>query len=85
LGRNCRFLQGGDTDAATLAQLRKGIQEQRDVHVVIRNYRRSGASFWNDLYVSPVRDEAGVVTHFIGVQNDITAQREYQAQLSHNA
>ncbi|WP_311064509.1 EAL domain-containing protein [Halomonas sp. DWK9] len=85
LGRNCRFLQGADTDAATLAQLRKGIQEQRDVHVVIRNYRRSGAPFWNDLYVSPVRDEAGVVTHFIGAQNDITAQREYQAQLSHNA
>lgn len=85
LGRNCRFLQGIDTDPATQVQLRKGIKEQRDVHVVIRNYRRNGAPFWNDLYISPVRDEAGVVTHFIGAQNDITAQREYQAQLSHNA
>ncbi|WP_016915464.1 sensor domain-containing protein [Vreelandella stevensii] len=85
LGRNCRFLQGEETDSATLALLRKGIQEQRDVHVVIRNYRRNGAPFWNDLYISPVRDERGVVTHFIGAQNDITAQREYQAQLSHNA
>ncbi|WP_081194931.1 putative bifunctional diguanylate cyclase/phosphodiesterase [Halomonas sp. BC1] len=85
LGRNGRFLQGEETDSATLALLRKGIQEQRDVHVVIRNYRRNGAPFWNDLYISPVRDDDGVVTHFIGAQNDITAQREYQAQLSHNA
>lgn len=85
LGRNCRFLQGVDTDPATLARLRKGIEAQRDVHVVIRNYRRSGEPFWNDLYISPVRDEEGMVTHFIGAQNDITAQREYQAQLSHNA
>ncbi len=53
LGRNCRFLQGEETDSATLALLRKGIQEQRDVHVVIRNYRRNGAPFWNDLYISP--------------------------------
>lgn len=53
--------------------------------MVIRNYRRNGAPFWNDLYISPVRDDDGVVTHFIGAQNDITAQREYQAQLSHNA
>ncbi|KHJ51270.1 diguanylate cyclase [Vreelandella venusta] len=85
LGRNCRFLQGEETDSTTLALLRKGIQAQRDVHVVIRNYRRNGAPFWNDLYISPVRDDDGVVTHFIGAQNDITAQREYQAQLSHNA
>ncbi len=52
LGRNCRFLQGIDTDPATQVQLRKGIKEQRDVHVVIRNYRRNGAPFWNDLYIS---------------------------------
>ncbi|AQU84318.1 MULTISPECIES: sensor domain-containing protein [unclassified Halomonas] len=85
LGRNCRFLQGEETDRATLLQLHKGIEEQREVHVVIRNYRRNGVPFWNDLYVSPVRDEQGVVTHFLGVQNDITEQREYQALLRHNA
>ncbi|MFG6667830.1 putative bifunctional diguanylate cyclase/phosphodiesterase [Halomonas sp. HNIBRBA4712] len=85
LGRNCRILQGEQTDAATLDQLRRGIHEQRDVHVTLRNYRRDGTPFWNDLYVSPVRDETGLVTHFIGVQNDVTAQRGYQAQLKHNA
>ncbi|WP_447554601.1 putative bifunctional diguanylate cyclase/phosphodiesterase [Vreelandella sp. EE22] len=85
MGRNCRFLQGEKTDAATLKQLRRGIREQRDVHVMLRNYRRDGTLFWNDLYISPVRDDQGLVTHFIGVQNDVTAQREYQAQLRHNA
>ncbi|UTD56872.1 sensor domain-containing protein [Halomonas sp. MS1] len=85
IGQNCRFLQGEETDPTTLDQLRRGIRAQQDVHVVMRNYRRNGVPFWNDLYVSPVRDTAGAVTHFIGVQNDITAQREYQAQLRHNA
>ncbi|MBT2771211.1 EAL domain-containing protein [Halomonas sp. ISL-60] len=85
LGRNCRFLQGNETDPATIKQLREGVTEQREVHVVIRNYRRDGTVFWNDLYISPVLDENGQVTHFIGVQNDISEQREYQAQLAHNA
>ncbi|MFB9868581.1 EAL domain-containing protein [Vreelandella sulfidaeris] len=85
LGRNCRFLQGEETDPVTLTQLREGVVAQREVHVVIRNYRSDGALFWNDLYISPVRDGNGDVTHFIGVQNDITEQREYQAQLTHNA
>lgn len=85
LGRNCRFLQGEETDPNTLNQLREGVAAQREVHVVIRNYRQNGTVFWNDLYISPVRDENGQVSHFIGVQNDISEQREYQAQLAHNA
>ncbi|WP_404472192.1 EAL domain-containing protein [Vreelandella venusta] len=85
LGRNCRFLQGEDTAPESRLELRKGINAKREVHVVIRNYRCDGTPFWNDLYISPVRDETGTVTHFIGVQNDITTQREYQAQLRHNA
>ena len=85
LGRNCRFLQGEETDPATVKQLQVGITEQREVHVVIRNYRHDGTVFWNDLHISPVRDENGQVTHFVGVQNDISEQREYQAQLDHNA
>ncbi|SDM93328.1 bifunctional diguanylate cyclase/phosphodiesterase [Vreelandella arcis] len=85
LGRNCRFLQGEDTDPNTVKQLRQGIAAESEVHVVIRNYRRSGAPFWNDLYISPVRDDLGQVTHFVGVQNDISEQREYQAQLAYNA
>lgn len=85
LGRNCRFLQGEETDPATIKQLREAIAEQREAHVVVRNYRRTGAAFWNDLYISPVRDEMGLVTHYLGVQNDVSEQREYQAQLTYNA
>nr|WP_232230317.1 EAL domain-containing protein [Halomonas sp. 1513] len=85
LGRNCRFLQGENTEPRARKMLREGLAEQRDLHVVIRNYRKDGADFWNDLYISPVRDDSGEVTHFIGIQNDISTQREYQAQLAHNA
>lgn len=85
LGRNCRFLQGEGTDPNTIKELRQGVADGAEVHVVIRNYRRSGTPYWNDLYISPVRDEMGTLTHFIGVQNDISEQREYQAQLAYNA
>ncbi|MFN2408894.1 MAG: putative bifunctional diguanylate cyclase/phosphodiesterase [Halomonas sp.] len=85
LGRNCRFLQGEDSDPHTVKQLRRGIADGAEVHVVIRNYRRSGEPFCNDLYLSPVHDETGKLTHYIGVQNDISEQREYQAQLAYNA
>ncbi|MCA1770787.1 MAG: EAL domain-containing protein [Halomonas sp.] len=85
LGQNCRFLQGEDTDPSTTLSLREGIANRRDVHTVIRNYRRDGTTFWNDLYISPVRDDAGEVTHFIGVQNDISTEKEYQSQLAYHA
>jgi sigma-B regulation protein RsbU (phosphoserine phosphatase) len=76
LGRNCRFLQGPDSDPATVAEIRAAIAEQRECVVEILNYRRDGTSFWNRLSITPVRDEAGVVTHFIGIQSDVTARRE---------
>ena len=85
IGRNCRFLQGENTEPRARKLLRDGIAAQHELHLVIRNYRRDGTSFWNDLYVSPVRDDAGEVTHFIGVQNDISAEREYQSRLAYNA
>lgn len=85
IGRNCRFLQGDETDPQAVRVLHEAIDAEREVHVALRNYRRNGALFWNDLYISPVRDESDAVTHYIGVQNDITEQREYQAQIAYNA
>ncbi|WP_075880353.1 EAL domain-containing protein [Vreelandella massiliensis] len=85
LGHNCRFLQGEETDPQVVRQLREGIAAEREVHVTLRNYRRNGELFWNELYISPVRDENGAVTHYIGVQNDISEQRQYQAQIAYNA
>src|SRR5205809_367847 len=75
LGRNCRFIQGSDTDPATVAVMRQAIAEQRDCQVIIRNYRKDGAPFWNELTISPVHDGRGQVTHFVGVLADITARK----------
>ncbi|MFQ4141610.1 EAL domain-containing protein [Chlorogloeopsis sp. ULAP02] len=76
IGRNCRFLQGNERDQAAVEELRTAIQEQRECHVILRNYRKDGTPFWNELYLAPVFDASGCLTHFIGVQNDITQRLE---------
>ncbi len=82
LGRNCRFLQGPQTDPATVETLRQAIREQREVTVQLLNYRKDGTPFWNRLSITPVRDDAGLVTHLIGVQSDVTAEVEAKQRLS---
>ncbi len=85
LGRNCRFLQGEQTDPATVEQVRHALAAKEPVRVLLRNYRKDGSQFWNELHVSPVEDEHGEVTHFVGLQNDVSAHKSYQAQLAFNA
>jgi PAS domain S-box-containing protein len=72
LGRNCRFLQDEDRHQPALEELRTAIHEGRECTVVLRNYRKDRALFWNELSIYPVRDEGGRVANFVGVQNDIT-------------
>lgn len=72
IGRNCRFLQGPDTDGQTSARIRRCIAEQRGCVEWIVNYRRDGTKFWNLLFLSPVFDRDGTLLHFIGNQRDIT-------------
>jgi PAS domain S-box-containing protein len=74
VGRNCRFLQGPKTDRRIVAQLRAALQEERPVTTTLLNYRQDGTEFWNELSISPVRDRDGRVTHFVGVQADVTAR-----------
>jgi PAS domain S-box-containing protein len=81
LGRNCRFLQGEDRDQPALDELRLALREERESRVVLRNYRKDGTPFWNELYVSPVHDEEDVLTNFVGVQNDITERRRIEEVL----
>jgi diguanylate cyclase (GGDEF)-like protein/PAS domain S-box-containing protein len=81
IGRNCRFLQGSERDQPALGRLREALARGSDVQVELRNFRKDGTPFWNELNVSPVRNPAGVVTHFVGIQNDITARREQEAEL----
>jgi PAS domain S-box-containing protein len=81
LGRNCKFLQGPEADADTVTAMRSAMQAGRDCTVEIRNRRKDGSLFWNRLSITPVRDEAGTITHFIGVQSDVTARREAEEGL----
>ncbi len=79
LGRNCRFLQGPDTDPAAVDEIRRAIAAKVDVSVECYNYRKDGSGFWNALYLSPVFDETGKLLHFFASQLDVTKRREAEA------
>lgn len=81
IGRNCRFLQGKDTDPATLHKLRSAIRDGHECQVVIKNYRKDGNFFWTELTISPVRDAFGQVINYIGVQSDITLRKQAEEEL----
>lgn len=82
LGRSCSFLQGDDRDQPGLAVLRDAIANHTPCRVLLRNYRKDGRRFDNDLSIAPVHHErTGEVTHYIGVISDITEQRAAEAQL----
>ncbi|MFC7664747.1 PAS domain-containing protein [Methylorubrum suomiense] len=71
-GRNCRFLQGPDTDLAEVARVRDAIVAERDIHAELLNYRKDGSTFHNALYVSPVHDEDGTLLFFFASQLDVS-------------
>ena len=85
IGRNCRFLQAEERDQSGLAELRDNLDNQREVQTVLRNYRKDGTAFWNQLFISPIADESGDISHHVGVLKDVSVQRNYQAELSYNA
>ncbi|MCB9948681.1 MAG: PAS domain S-box protein [Rhodospirillaceae bacterium] len=72
IGRNCRFLQGPGTDRGAIRQLSEGVRARRPIRVVLRNYRKDGSPFWNDVAISPVFDDAGALLAYISVQHDVT-------------
>ncbi len=81
LGNSCSFLQGNERSQATIDEIRQALQEQRGCHVTLRNYRKDGSLFWNELSISPVWDSNGHLTHYIGVQTDITERKLAEARL----
>lgn len=81
IGRNCRFLQGEDRSQEQRFVLKKAIEQGTAVLVEIRNYRKDGVLFWNELYMSPIKNELGKVTHFVGVQNDVTKRKNVEVKL----
>lgn len=76
VGRNCRFLQGPATHPDTVDAIRAALQSHSEFSGEILNYRQDGTPFWNDLTISPAYNEAGVVTHFIGITRDISERKQ---------
>ncbi len=84
IGKNCRFLQGSDTDSEALEIIRQALKTDSECQVILKNYRKDGTAFWNALSISPVRDRTGKLTHFIGVQRDITDRKQAEEALQNS-
>lgn len=81
LYRDCRFLQNGDRDQPQLDNIRRAIREGRPCQEVLRNYRKNGSMFWNELSITPVYDDEDQLTYFVGVQKDVTERVEAMQEL----
>ncbi|MBP1901430.1 PAS domain S-box-containing protein [Halorubrum trapanicum] len=81
IGVNCRFLQGPDTEEASVQQLREAIDAREPTSVELLNYRKDGTEFWNRVSVAPIRDADATVTQWVGFQEDITAFKERETAL----
>lgn len=81
LGRNCRFLQGADTDPDTVKEIGEAIREQRETSVEIINYKKNGSAFWNALFISPVFDGDGKLRYHFASQLDVTRRRDAEEAL----
>jgi diguanylate cyclase (GGDEF)-like protein/PAS domain S-box-containing protein len=85
IGQDCRLLQRDDRDQEGIALIRQSLAANREVSAVLRNYRKDGALFWNQLFIAPVPNPDGETTHHIGVINDVTDLIRYQEQLEYQA
>lgn len=82
LGKNCRFLQGQDHNQPGLHDIREALRQGQEAKAELRNYKKDGTFFWNEFYIAPVKDAQGILTHFIGVQTDITQRKQHEAELA---
>ncbi len=86
IGRSGRFLIGNDIGQRGLAAIRDALRHRRQAHAILRNYRKDGSLFWNELFVAPIRDESGsLTTHFVSIINDISERIDYEQQLEYHA
>ncbi|MEN5033287.1 PAS domain S-box protein [Pseudomonas sp. TWI929] len=82
LYQDCRFLQAGDRDQLGRARIRKALAEGRPCREILRNYRKDGSAFWNELSITPVRHNTEQRTYFIGIQKDVSRQVELERELA---
>ncbi len=85
LGHNCRFLQGTQRDQPGLDELRSALKKGCSCEVILQNFKKDGTMFWNQLHIAPLRNDAGIITHFLGAQKDISGQMAVSARMDHMA
>ena len=83
LNRNCRFLYGTDKDQESLKTLKSAIEKGESCRVILRNNKKDGTLFWNELYIMPITNSEGLVTNFIGIQEDITDKKREEEERRH--
>jgi PAS domain S-box-containing protein len=81
IGKNCRFLQGADTKSESVDEIRRAIKNGKECTVELLNYKKDGTPFWNRLSITPLKDKKGRVTHYVGIQSDITELKETRKRL----
>ncbi|MDX1353146.1 MAG: PAS domain S-box protein [Thiomicrorhabdus sp.] len=81
LYQDCRFLQGDDTEQNSIKIIRNAIDDSKPVRTILKNYRKDGSEFWNELSVTPYYDEIDQLTYFIGIQKDVTEEVKLQEAL----
>lgn len=82
LYQDCRFLQGNDRDQLARLRIRKAMAEGQPCREIMRNYRKDGSAFWNELSITPVRNETDQRLYYIGVQKDVSRQVELERELA---
>ena len=85
IGRNCRFLQGPARDEAAMDEIHEALRTEQPVQVVLKNYRKDRTPFWNELRLSPVRDDGGALRHYVGIQNDVSERYRLESKLAYAA
>jgi len=85
VGRNCRFLQGEATREEPVAEMRAAIEAGEATSVEIRNYRRDGELFWNEVTIAPLRADTGEITHYVGFQRDVTRRKRAERAATERA
>ena len=85
IGQHFRFMQTDRRDKLSVDEIKAALREQRETHVTLRSIRKDGSIFWNDIYIAPVRDRAGAVTHYVVTQYDVTSNKLYEAELEFQA
>jgi PAS domain S-box-containing protein len=81
LGQNCRLLQGPNTSRATIDEIRAALADEREINTEVLNYRKDGSSFWNALFIAPVRNESGELAYFFASQLDVSRRRDAEDAL----